>query len=253
MSEGRFAGKNGARDGREQGDRQGDRAPACGEGARVAVGARKEARGRPSWPRSRRRAARRKRSSSTSRTPRSVATGVERAARPDRRIDILVNNAGIGGTTPLDGDARSDEAWGTDPGSEPHRACGASAGPLGRSSRRRAHREPLVRHGPFRRRRDGRLLHVQARRHRPDEGACPRARAAEDHGQRRSARAGWTPRWGARESCAWARGQGNRGRGVRVRRADGAPRRGAFDAGEIAGLVVYSRPPKRGTSPGRPS
>jgi len=43
--------------------------------------------------------------------PASVATGVERAARPDRKLDILVNNAGIGGPTPLDGDARSDEAW----------------------------------------------------------------------------------------------------------------------------------------------
>ena len=41
----------------------------------------------------------------------SVATGVERASRPDRRIDILVNNAGIGGPTPFDGDARSDSAW----------------------------------------------------------------------------------------------------------------------------------------------
>jgi NAD(P)-dependent dehydrogenase (short-subunit alcohol dehydrogenase family) len=41
----------------------------------------------------------------------SVATGVERAARPDRRIDVLVNNAGIGGPTPLDGDERSDEKW----------------------------------------------------------------------------------------------------------------------------------------------
>jgi NAD(P)-dependent dehydrogenase (short-subunit alcohol dehydrogenase family) len=41
----------------------------------------------------------------------SVATGVERAARPDRRLDILVNNAGIGGPSPFDGDVRSDEAW----------------------------------------------------------------------------------------------------------------------------------------------
>jgi 3-hydroxybutyrate dehydrogenase len=41
----------------------------------------------------------------------SVATGVERAARPDRRLDILVNNAGIGGPTPFDGDERSDGAW----------------------------------------------------------------------------------------------------------------------------------------------
>ena len=43
--------------------------------------------------------------------PASVATAVERAARPDRRLDILVNNAGIGGVTPLDGDVRSDEGW----------------------------------------------------------------------------------------------------------------------------------------------
>src|SRR5258708_11886216 len=43
--------------------------------------------------------------------PASVATGVERAARPDRTLDILVNNAGVGGPTPLDGDARSDEGW----------------------------------------------------------------------------------------------------------------------------------------------
>jgi NAD(P)-dependent dehydrogenase (short-subunit alcohol dehydrogenase family) len=41
----------------------------------------------------------------------SVATGVERAARPDRRLDVVVNNAGIGGVTPLDGDERSDERW----------------------------------------------------------------------------------------------------------------------------------------------
>jgi NAD(P)-dependent dehydrogenase (short-subunit alcohol dehydrogenase family) len=41
----------------------------------------------------------------------SVATGVERAARPDRRLDILVNNAGIGGITPLRGDTRADETW----------------------------------------------------------------------------------------------------------------------------------------------
>jgi NAD(P)-dependent dehydrogenase (short-subunit alcohol dehydrogenase family) len=40
-----------------------------------------------------------------------VATGVERASRPDRRLDIVVNNAGIGGVTPLAGDERSDEWW----------------------------------------------------------------------------------------------------------------------------------------------
>lgn len=41
----------------------------------------------------------------------SVATGVERAARPDRRLDIVVNNAGVGGVTPLAGDERSDDLW----------------------------------------------------------------------------------------------------------------------------------------------
>ena len=43
--------------------------------------------------------------------PASVATGVERAARPDRRIDVLVNNAGTGGPTPIGGDERSDANW----------------------------------------------------------------------------------------------------------------------------------------------
>lgn len=41
----------------------------------------------------------------------TVATGVERAARPDRRLDVVVNNAGVGGASPLDGDERSDEKW----------------------------------------------------------------------------------------------------------------------------------------------
>lgn len=41
----------------------------------------------------------------------SVATAVERAARPERKLDILVNNAGIGGISLLDGDERSDKAW----------------------------------------------------------------------------------------------------------------------------------------------
>jgi len=43
--------------------------------------------------------------------PASVATGVERAARPNRRLDIVVNNAGVGGLTPLGGDIRSDQGW----------------------------------------------------------------------------------------------------------------------------------------------
>jgi len=41
----------------------------------------------------------------------SVATAVERAARPDRKLDIVVNNAGVGGVTPLDGDELADKAW----------------------------------------------------------------------------------------------------------------------------------------------
>jgi NAD(P)-dependent dehydrogenase (short-subunit alcohol dehydrogenase family) len=41
----------------------------------------------------------------------SVATGIERAARPERRLDIVVNNAGLAGQTPLDGDERSDRAF----------------------------------------------------------------------------------------------------------------------------------------------
>lgn len=41
----------------------------------------------------------------------SVATGVERAARPERRLDVVVNNAGLAGATPLHGDERSDRAF----------------------------------------------------------------------------------------------------------------------------------------------
>jgi len=41
----------------------------------------------------------------------SVATGVERAARPERRLDVVVNNAGLAGQTPLHGDERSDRAF----------------------------------------------------------------------------------------------------------------------------------------------
>jgi NAD(P)-dependent dehydrogenase (short-subunit alcohol dehydrogenase family) len=41
----------------------------------------------------------------------SVATAIERAARPERRLDVVVNNAGIGDVTPLAGDERSDELW----------------------------------------------------------------------------------------------------------------------------------------------
>ena len=43
--------------------------------------------------------------------PSSVATAVERASRPGRRIDVVVNSAGIDRATPLAGDALSDETW----------------------------------------------------------------------------------------------------------------------------------------------
>lgn len=72
------------------------------EGARVAVGARKESDGAAVV------AEIRKAGGSASAVlldvvdAASVATGVERAARPDRRVDILVNNAGMGDPMPAE-------------------------------------------------------------------------------------------------------------------------------------------------------
>ena len=81
------------------------------EGARVAVGARKEAEAAAVAAEIAREGGEAHAVVLDVTDAASVATGVERAARPDRRIDVLVNNAGLGGPSPLDGDARSDEAW----------------------------------------------------------------------------------------------------------------------------------------------
>ncbi len=88
----------------------------AGEGAHVAVGARREAEGAAVVEE----IARLTGSSGSAicvaldvTDPASVATSVERAARPERRLDIVVNNSGVGGVTPLAGDAQSDELWAT--------------------------------------------------------------------------------------------------------------------------------------------
>ena len=111
MAMGRLAGKNALVTGANKGIGRAIALRLAAEGARVAVGARKEAEAEAV-------AAEIVKAGGEAHAvvvdvtdAASVATGVERAARPDRRIDILVNNAGLGGPSPLDGDARSDEAW----------------------------------------------------------------------------------------------------------------------------------------------
>ena len=111
MAEGRLAGNNALVTGANKGIGKAIALRLAAEGARVAVCARKEAEAEAV-------AAEIVKAGGAAQAvvlevtdAASVATGVERAARPDRRIDILVNNAGIGGPTPLDGDARSDEKW----------------------------------------------------------------------------------------------------------------------------------------------
>lgn len=111
MAEGRLAGKNALVTGANKGIGRAIALRLAAEGARVVVCARKQAGAEGV-------AAEIAKAGGDAQVvvldvtdAASVATGVERAARPDRRIDVLVNNAGVGGPSPLDGDARSDEAW----------------------------------------------------------------------------------------------------------------------------------------------
>lgn len=111
MTEGRLSGKTALVTGASKGIGRAIALRLAAEGAHVAVGARRESDGAAV-------VAEIASAGGSAQTvlldvvdPASVATGVERAARPDRRLDILVNNAGIGAPSPFDGDVRSDEAW----------------------------------------------------------------------------------------------------------------------------------------------
>jgi NAD(P)-dependent dehydrogenase (short-subunit alcohol dehydrogenase family) len=111
MAIGRLAGKNALVTGANKGIGRAIALRLAAEGARVAVAARKEAEAEAVVAEIVKAGGEAQAVVLDVTDAASVATGVERAARPDRRIDILVNNAGIGGPSPLDGDARSDEAW----------------------------------------------------------------------------------------------------------------------------------------------
>ncbi|MEO8056649.1 MAG: SDR family NAD(P)-dependent oxidoreductase [Acidobacteriota bacterium] len=108
---GRLAGKNALITGANKGMGRAIALRLAAEGARVAVASRKEAEAEAVAAEIAKAGGEAHAVVLDVTDPASVATGVERAARPDRRIDILVNNAGLGGPSPLDGDARSDEAW----------------------------------------------------------------------------------------------------------------------------------------------
>jgi NAD(P)-dependent dehydrogenase (short-subunit alcohol dehydrogenase family) len=111
MADRRLAGKNALVTGANKGIGRAIAFQLAAEGARVAVCARKEAEAEAVAGEIAKAGGEAHAVVLDVRDAASVATGVERAARPDRRIDILVNNAGIGGPTPLDGDQRSDEKW----------------------------------------------------------------------------------------------------------------------------------------------
>jgi NAD(P)-dependent dehydrogenase (short-subunit alcohol dehydrogenase family) len=111
MAEGRLAGKNALVTGANKGIGKAIALRLAAEGARVAVAAREEAGAAAVVAEIVKARGEAQAVVLDVTDAASVATGVERAARPDRRIDILVNNAGLGGPSPLDGDARSDEAW----------------------------------------------------------------------------------------------------------------------------------------------
>ncbi|HEY3351115.1 MAG TPA: SDR family NAD(P)-dependent oxidoreductase [Thermoanaerobaculia bacterium] len=111
MVMGRLAGKNALVTGANKGIGKAIALRLAAEGARVAVAARKEAEAEAVAAEIVKAGGEAQAIVLDVTDAASVATGVERAARPDRRIDILVNNAGLGGPSPLDGDTRSDEAW----------------------------------------------------------------------------------------------------------------------------------------------
>ncbi|MDL2719059.1 MAG: SDR family NAD(P)-dependent oxidoreductase [Acidobacteriota bacterium] len=111
MPEGRLSGKTALVTGAGKGIGRAIALRLAAEGARVAVGVRKESDGAAVVAEIASAGGIAQAVLLDVVDPASVATGVERAARPDRRLDILVNNAGIGGPTPFDGDVRSDVAW----------------------------------------------------------------------------------------------------------------------------------------------
>ncbi len=111
MAEGRLAGKNALVTGANKGIGKAIALRLAAEGARVAVCSRKEAEAGAVALEIEKAGGEAQAVVLDVTDAASVATGVERAARPDRRLDIVVNNAGFGSPSPLDGDERSDASW----------------------------------------------------------------------------------------------------------------------------------------------